>query len=108
MQRILVWAYERSTHKYLQVKKVIAQPDPIRLRYRDKMYMIIRDIVTGGIVAYTTRVEDFAETIPEVHRAEFVAIVLEELKRLHEGIIARYRIRPSEFESWRQAMRIDR
>ena len=64
----------------------------------------MHEIVTDKRVSYSERVEAFAETVPEAHRADFIAIVLEELKRLHEGIIARYRIRPSEFENWRQSI----
>jgi hypothetical protein len=28
------------------------------------------------------------------------ALVVEELRRLHEGVLARYGLRPSEFETW--------
>jgi hypothetical protein len=28
------------------------------------------------------------------------ALLVEELRRLHEGVLARYGLRPSEFEAW--------
>jgi hypothetical protein len=34
------------------------------------------------------------------HRARFVEVVETEIMNLHEGNIARYRLRPSEYESW--------
>ncbi len=29
------------------------------------------------------------------------ALVIEELRRLHEGVLARYGLRPSQFEEWK-------
>jgi hypothetical protein len=29
------------------------------------------------------------------------ALIVEELRRLHEGVLARYGLRPSEFMSWK-------
>jgi hypothetical protein len=31
-------------------------------------------------------------------------IVTDDLQRLHEGVIARYRIRPAEFAAWKNAI----
>ena len=39
------------------------------------------------------------ENIPEEDRARFIEVVETELSSLHEGNIARYRLRPSEFEA---------
>jgi len=41
-----------------------------------------------------------AEEIPSDDRAKFIEVVETELSSLHEGNIARYRLRPSEFETW--------
>ena len=30
------------------------------------------------------------------------ALIIEELRRLHEGVLARYGLRPSELERWKQ------
>ena len=35
------------------------------------------------------------------HRATFIENVTDDLKRLHEGVLARYGLRPSEFKAWR-------
>ena len=42
------------------------------------------------------------ERIPEMERARFAEVVENELLNLHIGNIARYRIRPSEFEEWQK------
>jgi hypothetical protein len=39
--------------------------------------------------------------VPEPDRERFVEVVDTQLISLHEGSIARYRLRPSEFQQWR-------
>ena len=39
------------------------------------------------------------ESILAEHRARFIEVIETELSSLHEGNIARYRLRPSEFET---------
>lgn len=41
------------------------------------------------------------ERIPEGERESVQALIVEELRRLHEGVLARYRLRPSEFTDWK-------
>jgi hypothetical protein len=36
-------------------------------------------------------------------REELQALLIEELRRLHEGVLARYGLRPSEWELWASA-----
>jgi hypothetical protein len=40
--------------------------------------------------------------VPQEDRPHFVEVVETELMSLHEGNIARYRLRPSEYQTWRQ------
>ncbi|MDP2783323.1 MAG: Fic family protein, partial [Sulfurimicrobium sp.] len=35
LRDLYVWAYERSTQEYLATKQDLAEPDPVRLAYRD-------------------------------------------------------------------------
>ena len=46
-----------------------------------------------------------AEQVPSEDRARFVEVVETELMSLHEGNIARYRLRPAEYQAWRQGWR---
>jgi hypothetical protein len=39
--------------------------------------------------------------IPEADRAQFIETINVELRSLHEGNIARYRLRPGEFAKWK-------
>ncbi|MBW2736240.1 MAG: hypothetical protein JRH20_27960 [Deltaproteobacteria bacterium] len=38
-------------------------------------------------------------------REEFISLVLDDLRRLHDGVIARYRLKPSQFAAWTAALR---
>ena len=43
--------------------------------------------------------------VPAAERASVQALIIEELKRLHEGVLARYGLRPSEYLAWRARQR---
>ncbi|WP_434704944.1 hypothetical protein [Pseudomonas sp. Z1-12] len=43
---LYIWAYERSTLEYLAIKQDLAEPDPLRLAWRDLIKKTIREIVT--------------------------------------------------------------
>jgi fido (protein-threonine AMPylation protein) len=46
LRDLFVWAYERSTQEYIAIKQDLAEPDPLRLRYRDIIKQMVYDIVT--------------------------------------------------------------
>ena len=41
--------------------------------------------------------------VPQADRDEVQALVVQELRRLHEGVLARYGLRPSELAAWKVA-----
>jgi hypothetical protein len=41
--------------------------------------------------------------VPAPDRAQVQALIVEELRRLQEGVLARYRLRPSERDRWQAA-----
>ncbi|MGA7904826.1 MAG: hypothetical protein WCA06_19520, partial [Terrimicrobiaceae bacterium] len=43
--------------------------------------------------------------VRQADRARFAEVVETELMSLHEGNIARYRLRPSEYQAWRESWR---
>jgi len=43
-----------------------------------------------------------AEQVPAADQARFIEVVETEIMSLHEGNIARYRLRPAEYQAWRQ------
>jgi hypothetical protein len=46
-----------------------------------------------------------AEQVPPADQARFVEVAETEMMSLHEGNIARYRLRPAEYQTWRQGWR---
>ena len=102
LRDLYMWAYERSTQEYLAIKRDLVEPDPLRLAYRDLVKRTIREIVTqpgaDPLIVANGAVE---REVAEDARADVRALILEELRRLHEGILARYGLRPSELEAWR-------
>ncbi|MFQ5981884.1 MAG: Fic family protein, partial [Woeseiaceae bacterium] len=102
LRDLYVWAYERSTQEYLAIKRDLVEPDPLRLAYRDLVRRTIREVVTRtdsdalGIIRRTVE-----RDVADKDRVSVQALILEELRRLHEGILARYGLRPSELAAWK-------
>lgn len=102
LRDVYVWAYERSTQEYLAIKQDLAEPDPVRLTWRDFIKQTIRDVVTQpDRDPFSVIQEAVGDNIPEGERVSVQALVVEELRRLHEGVLARYGLRPSEFTAWK-------
>ena len=40
--------------------------------------------------------------VPKPEQTNVKALLVEELRRLHEGVLARYGLRPSEFTAWKK------
>jgi hypothetical protein len=105
LRDVFVWAYERSSARYAAVRQSLGEPDPFRLRYRSVMIEIVAEVVRGGMnkkdaAAFIKR--HAAEHVLAEDRARFIEVVEAELTSLHEGNIARYRLRPSEYQAWHQ------
>ncbi len=101
LRDVYVWAYERSTQEYMAIKQDLMEPDPIRLAYRQLIKQTVRDIVTQPEKdALTIIQQTVALSVNDSDRDNVQALIIEELRRLHEGVLARYGLRPSEFYHW--------
>lgn len=104
LRDLYVFAYERSTQEYLALKQDVAEPDPLRLRYRDTLLQCVREAVRHPAADTVATVAPcVAAAVPPADRDAVQALVMEELRRLHEGVLARYGLRPAEFAAWRAA-----
>ena len=102
LRDIYVWAYERSTQEYLAIKQNLAEPDPLRLVWRDLIKQTIREVITQPKLDPLSCIQQaVAERVPEGEQASVQALIIEELRRLHEGVLARYGLRPSEYIAWK-------
>ena len=102
LRDLYVWAYERSAQEYLAIKQALAEPDPTRLAWRELIKQTIREVVTQPDEnAFSIIQRTVLANVPATERSNVQALVIEELRRLHEGVLARYGLRPSEFMLWK-------
>lgn len=102
LRDLYVWAYERSTQEYLALKQDVVEPDPLRLAWRDFIKQTLREIVSHPELDPLCSIRRaVTEHIPEGEQAGVQALIVEELRRLHEGGLARYGLRPSEYTAWK-------
>ncbi|MDR5655434.1 Fic family protein [Ruixingdingia sedimenti] len=92
-------AYERSCQRYAALVKSLPEPDPLRLRYREEIRAMVRDIVVEGAASIADYLA--AGTDPKT-LVQLQAIVDAEVANLHEGNALRFGIRRSQFEAWRR------
>ena len=104
LRDLYVWAYERSTQEYLAIKQDLAEPDPLRLAWRDFIKQTIREVILHPEREPLACIQQAVSLqVPVSEQSEVQALVVEELRRLHEGVLARYGLRPSEFNAWKNA-----
>ena len=101
LRDVFTWAYERSCQRYLAITQTMTEPDPLRIRYRETLIKtvcaIVKDLRFPSVVAIQKLTD---KQVPEKDRAAFNKMVLDALLRLHEGSVARYRLKLSEFKKW--------
>lgn len=103
LRDLFVWAYERSTQEYLAIRQQLAEPDPLRLRWRDLIKSAVREVVTSPQADAMELIEQATAqaSVPDAELGDLRALIVDELRRLHEGVLARYGLRPSQFEAWK-------
>ncbi len=105
LRDVFVWAYKRSCTRYSAVRQSLGDPDPFRLQHRQHIAQAVAAVVCEKMskpqaVSYIQR---FAhEQMEASDQGRFIEVVETQLLSLHEGNIARYRLRPSEFHVWRE------
>lgn len=102
LRDLYVWAYERSTQEYLAIKHDLLEPDPTRLAYRDVIKQAVRSVVQQPQADTLDTIALAIAQVPELDQVKVRALVLDALRRLHEGVLARYGLRPAELHAWKQ------
>ena len=103
LRDVFAMAYRRSCARYSAVRQALGEPDPFRLQYRSAIGEVVRKIVQGGmakVAAVRTAKTAAEEILTATDRPRFIEVVETELSCLHGGNIARFRLRPSEYEAW--------
>ena len=90
LRDLYTWAYERSAQEYLAIKQNLADPDPTRFAYRalirDTVHGVVTNLPKDGLAWIDAR----PGQVREDRRALVRAHVIDDLRRLHEGVLARY------------------
>lgn len=106
LRDLYLWAYERSTQEYLAIKQELVEPDPLRLAWRALIKQTIREVVTQPQLEPLSCIQQaVAMHVAEGEQANVQALMVEELRRLHEGVLARYGLRPSDYAAWKAVHR---
>ncbi len=102
LRDLYVWAYERSTQEYLAIRQEVVEPDPLRLAWRDFIKQAIHDVVTHPETDPLSSIQrTVRKGVPEHEQSGVQALIVDELRRLHEGVLARYGLPPSEYAYWK-------
>lgn len=108
LRDVFVWAYKRSCARYSAVRQSLGEPDPFRLQYRQEITRAVAETVRATLNKQQAVkfIHDFAcLQIKEEAQQRFIEVIETQLLSLHEGNIARYRLRPSEYRAWRAVWR---
>lgn len=102
---LYMWAYNRSSQRYTAVQRSLGEPNLLKLRYREPIQEIVRSIILDKVAGeqVVQKIRDLIEKqrIPEADRDPLFDLIEAEIISLHDGNVARYRVRPSEFQEWR-------
>jgi hypothetical protein len=104
LRDVFTWAYERSATRYAAVRQSPGEPDPFRLKYREPLRAVVREVVRGGTerkTATRTSLNGRPQMWKRVIAKDF-EVAETELLGLHEGNLARYAITPGEFGAWQK------
>lgn len=108
LRDVFIWAYQRSCARYSAVRQSLGEPDPFRMKYRQHIVEVVAEVVRQKLTKpqAVSAIRRFAqEKIGAGDQARFIEVVENQLLSLHEGNIARYRLRSSEFRSWHECWR---
>lgn len=103
LRDLFVWAFERSVKRYLVLRQEVGEPDPFRLRFRAALLEVVSTVIRQAIPEAERYVTDWTQrNVPADDQTPFIVMACRELESLHDGNIARFNLRPSEFAKWRE------
>ncbi|CAN5437331.1 hypothetical protein BH10PSE19_BH10PSE19_03980 [soil metagenome] len=105
LRDLYIWAYRRSSQRYSALQQSMAEPNLFKMKYRRAIQNIVRSIilnkVVGAQVVTTIKTLIAALRLAETDATQLLQTIETEIISLHDGNIARFKIRPSEFEEWK-------
>lgn len=104
LREVFVWAYRRSCQLYSTVRQTLGEPDRFKMQYREIVFETVHQIIKK-VLDKPQAIKFIAvqsQQVIEADRNQFIEVVDTELLSLHEGNIARYKVRPMEYYQWKQ------
>jgi hypothetical protein len=103
LRDVFVWVYERSCQRYLAITQTMVEPDPLKIKYREALIRAVQTVVKGQLRPQPEVIAHLArDAVTEADRDAFTQMLTDALGQLHEGSLARYRLRRSEYIAWQQ------
>ena len=104
LRDVFVWAYERSCQRYLAITQTMVEPDPLKIKYREALIQAVQTLVKVLRQPSPAVIAEIAQAhASEADQEAFREMLETALRQLHEGSIARYRLRRSEYIAWQHA-----
>lgn len=103
LREVFIWAYERSSSLYSATRQELGEPDLFRLKYRNLIILTMGEIIRGRMdkhAAVTAIKQRAFETVPPDDQAKFMEVIETELMSLHKGNIARFKLKPTDYDAW--------
>jgi len=101
LRDVFVWAYERSCQRYLAIAQTMVEPDPLKIKYREALIQAVQAVVKGRTQPSRDALEKLStQHAQESDRTAFTEMLMTALQQMHEGSVARYRLRRSEYQAW--------
>ena len=104
LRDVFIWAYERSCQRYLAIAQTMVEPNPLKIKYREALIQAVQTVVKGLRQPSPAVIAEVAQDhATEADQAAFREMLTAALQQLHEGSIARYRLRRSAYIAWQHA-----
>ena len=104
LKYVFIWAYGRSAIRYAALRQTLVSPDPFVMKYRQEIKSLVTNIILNALSYEEAilKIRQDSKNLPIIHQYRFIEIVDTALMNMHEGNIAQYFIRPSQFQTWKE------
>lgn len=106
LRDLYVWAYEKSSQRYSALQQTMGEPNIFKLKHRNIIHEIIQNIILKKIAGpqVASKLKELITPLEfsKEEKNQLLQILETEIMSLHDGNIARFKIRPSEFEKWKK------
>ena len=104
LKETFLWAYRRSVSRYKVIQESLGTPDPVHMQFRELIKQTVKEVVetktTKESVA-TTLDQLLGHDIEASEKSAVINAIERELVSLHEGNIARFKLKLSDFLLWK-------